>query len=87
MQIIGHADRRPHTATNHALGLERARAVARLLVDLGIPGSWLRVTSEGALRPARGVEKTDDDRLRDRRVEIVLGGETSPVEEVSLVVP
>jgi outer membrane protein OmpA-like peptidoglycan-associated protein len=72
LRITGHADQRPFAASNHALGLARARAVGALLVDLGVPAAWMEVASEGAMTPARGTESTEGDRLRDRRVEIAM---------------
>jgi peptidoglycan-associated lipoprotein len=49
--LEGHCDERGTQAYNLVLGDKRARAVKRYLEDLGVPGSRLKTTSYGELRP------------------------------------
>ena len=50
--LEGHCDERGSEEYNLALGERRAEAVRKYLVDLGIPGSRLRVVSFGEAKPA-----------------------------------
>jgi peptidoglycan-associated lipoprotein len=50
--LEGHCDERGSEEYNLALGERRAEAVRTYLVDLGIPGSRLRVVSFGEAKPA-----------------------------------
>jgi len=50
--IEGHADERGTEEYNLALGEERGNAARKYLIDLGVPGSKLRVVSKGELEPA-----------------------------------
>ncbi|HEX5549785.1 MAG TPA: OmpA family protein [Nitrospira sp.] len=49
--IEGHCDERGTQAYNLVLGEKRARSTKRYLEDLGVPGSRLKTTSYGELRP------------------------------------
>ena len=49
--IEGHCDERGTQAYNLVLGDKRARSAKRYLEDLGVPGSRLKTTSYGELRP------------------------------------
>jgi len=50
--LEGHCDERGSEEYNLALGERRAEAVRKYLVDLGVPGSGLRVVSFGEAKPA-----------------------------------
>jgi peptidoglycan-associated lipoprotein len=50
--LEGHCDERGSEEYNLALGERRAEAVRKYLVDLGVPGSRLRVVSFGEAKPA-----------------------------------
>jgi peptidoglycan-associated lipoprotein len=52
--IEGHCDERGSEEYNLALGMRRAEAARRYLVDLGIEGSRLTTISYGEERPAQG---------------------------------
>lgn len=49
--IEGHCDERGTEAYNLVLGEKRARSTKRYLEDLGVPGSRMKVTSFGEVRP------------------------------------
>ena len=49
--VEGHCDERGTLAYNLVLGEKRAKAVKRYLEDLGIPGSRIKTTSYGEVRP------------------------------------
>lgn len=49
--IEGHCDERGTQAYNLVLGEKRARSTKRYLEDLGVPGSRLKITSFGEMRP------------------------------------
>jgi peptidoglycan-associated lipoprotein len=71
LQVIlrGHTDDIGSTAYNLALGRRRARAVARLLRQTGIPGRRIEVVSLGDKEPAIQGQRADS-RALNRRVEI-----------------
>ncbi len=52
LTIEGHCDSRGSEEYNIALGEQRARAVKRYLIDLGVPKKRLRVVSFGEVKPA-----------------------------------
>ena len=67
--VIGHTDTTGGTTSNAELGLRRANVVRRLLLDAGLSGSLIDVTSHGE---ADLLVPTPDDTFepRNRRVEI-----------------
>lgn len=69
--VIGHTDTMGTQQANYALGLKRAMMVRNLLVDAGLDGSTVDVTSVGELDP---VIKTPDETRepRNRRVDIAV---------------
>jgi|WetSurMetagenome_2_1015567.scaffolds.fasta_scaffold00104_22 outer membrane protein OmpA-like peptidoglycan-associated protein len=69
--IIGHTDLVGTSKVNYELGLERAVAVKKILVDSGIKSSIVEVTSHGKDNP---LIKTADNvaEPRNRRVEAVM---------------
>ena len=69
--VIGHTDTMGTQEANFALGLKRAVMVRNLLVEAGLDGSAIDVTSVGELDP---VVKTPDEtpEPRNRRVEIAV---------------
>jgi outer membrane protein OmpA-like peptidoglycan-associated protein len=74
--IEGHADVRGDGSLNDQLSRERARAVMRRLVTLGIPRNRMVMRAFGARRPAaKGYDR--EALRRNRRVEISVRGGTS----------
>jgi outer membrane protein OmpA-like peptidoglycan-associated protein len=69
--VIGHTDTTGMRARNIELGLKRAQAVRRRLIDAGIDASVIEATSHGE---ADLLVRTADDVLepRNRRVEITV---------------
>ncbi len=71
LEVRGHADTRGGKQLNRQLGRERAGAVARFLVDAGVPGNKLVVGSWGEDQPKTD-EKTSEAHQENRRVDIVV---------------
>jgi outer membrane protein OmpA-like peptidoglycan-associated protein len=69
--VIGHTDTMGTQQANYSLGLKRAMMVRNLLVQAGLNGSTIEVTSVGELDP---VVKTPDEtpEPRNRRVDIAV---------------
>jgi outer membrane protein OmpA-like peptidoglycan-associated protein len=69
--VIGHTDTAGTTRANFELGLRRANAVRRHLVDIGIDPSVIALESHGEASP---LVQTPDDTFepRNRRVEIAV---------------
>jgi outer membrane protein OmpA-like peptidoglycan-associated protein len=69
--VIGHTDTMGTQQANYGLGLKRAMMVRNLLVQAGLDGSTIEVTSVGELDP---VVKTPDEtpEPRNRRVDIAV---------------
>ncbi len=69
--VVGHADTMGDKAYNYRLSLERARAVAALLVAEGVPPSILEIASHGKDNP---LVSTGDQvsEPRNRRVEVTV---------------
>jgi outer membrane protein OmpA-like peptidoglycan-associated protein len=69
--VIGHTDTMGTQQANYALGLKRAMMIRNILVEAGLQGSTIDVTSVGELDP---VVKTADEtpEPRNRRVEIAV---------------
>ena len=68
--IIGHTDSSGDASLNQRLSEQRARAVAKLFVDAGIPKSDIYFQGVGESRPVVS-NTTAADRMKNRRVEIV----------------
>lgn len=77
VSVEGHADNQPLRSAggrfkdNAELSLERARAVAAVLVDAGLPAASVRVVGWGDSRP-QATNDTEAGRALNRRVEIRL---------------
>ena len=69
--VIGHTDTMGTQQANYGLGLKRAMTVRNLLVDAGLDGSTIDVTSVGELDP---LVRTPDEtpQPRNRRVDIAV---------------
>jgi OOP family OmpA-OmpF porin len=69
--VVGHTDTTGSSAANYELGLKRATAIRRRLLDAGISADLIDVTSNGESEP---LIKTADQVLerRNRRVEITV---------------
>jgi outer membrane protein OmpA-like peptidoglycan-associated protein len=69
--VIGHTDTTGSAASNVELGLRRANVVRQLLLDAGLEGSIIDVTSHGEADP---LVPTPDETAepRNRRVEIAV---------------
>ncbi len=72
--VVGHSDTTPikksSWANNTALSLARAKTVAGLLADAGVPANRVAVDGRGEFEPLVSPERTAGDRARNRRVEI-----------------
>ena len=69
LQIGGHTSSLGSPAHNKALSLRRAQAVARILVDAGIPVARITTKGAGADQPIAD-NRTREGQSRNRRVEI-----------------
>lgn len=73
--VGGHTDDRPiansRFASNWELSAARATAVARALVGAGLPPQRVVAAGFGPYHPRRP-NKSDDDRRRNRRIEVLL---------------
>lgn len=69
--VIGHTDTVGAGNVNQQLGLKRAEAVRRILVDAGVDAAFIETTSHGEANP---IVRTPDDTAEpaNRRVEITL---------------
>jgi outer membrane protein OmpA-like peptidoglycan-associated protein len=68
-EVAGHTDSIGTAGVNQSLSQQRAAAVADWLVAHGVPRDRLHLVGYGATRPVAG-NATDDDRRRNRRVEL-----------------
>ncbi len=71
LRVTGHTDNTGETLGNEALGLTRAREVAELLGQRGLPTTRIRIGSKGQQQPAAD-NSTASGRAANRRVEIEL---------------
>jgi len=69
--VQGYSD----TASGQALSQERAGAVRRALIENGVPGSSVSAVGLGDSRPVVS-NRTPQGRLQNRRVEIVIAGDS-----------
>jgi peptidoglycan-associated lipoprotein len=70
--LEGNTDERASTEYNYQLGIRRAEAVRRYLIDKGIASSRLTFVSYGKTQPiAYGV--TSEARARNRNVRVIVG--------------
>jgi chemotaxis protein MotB len=73
--VGGHTDDRPianqRFASNWELSAARATAVARALVNVGLPPGRVVAAGFGPYHP-RTPNRSDDDRRRNRRIEVLL---------------
>lgn len=69
--IVGHTDNVGEDAENAALGLGRAKAIAKILTDNGIAAARIKVESKGEAEPVAD-NNTDDGRHQNRRVVITV---------------
>ncbi|HEY9228489.1 MAG TPA: OmpA family protein [Gemmatimonadaceae bacterium] len=73
LRLEGNGDERGSDEYNIALGMRRAAAVKRYLIERGILGSRLETTTYGESRPACGGHE-EACWSKNRRVEFVLTG-------------
>lgn len=71
LAVVGHSDSVGDDALNKQLSMERAQAVASVLMLGGVSGQRLQLGSMGENQP-RAENTTDSGRAKNRRVEIVL---------------
>lgn len=71
IQIIGHTCELGTDAYNYELGLKRAVAVKRLMIEQGFPGEKIEVASKGKEAPLNA-NANDQDRGKNRRAEIMI---------------
>jgi peptidoglycan-associated lipoprotein len=74
VELQGHADKRGSDEYNMKLGMDRAQAVKRELVSLGVPESMLSTVSFGERKPLFN-EEEDWAYSANRRVEVHLTGQ------------
>lgn len=74
--VVGHSDgtpiKRSKWASNEALSLARAKTVATMLADNGVPPSRIAIDGRGARQPLIAPEQNAQDRAQNRRVEILV---------------
>ena len=70
-RVEGHADDQGAAAYNDALSLRRANAVAKVMIDAGIPAMQVATVGYGFSRPLKKND-TDAARIENRRVAIVV---------------
>lgn len=71
LYVTGHTDLVGTPEYNHELGLNRAKAVSKYLVNQGIDGEMIRTESMGETKPAAGYI-TKEERAKNRRTEITI---------------
>jgi OmpA-OmpF porin, OOP family len=69
--ISGHTDNKGNVAANEALGLNRANAIRRILVDGGIAREQIATETKGSAMPV-ATNDTEQGRYQNRRVVIKL---------------
>lgn len=69
--VVGHSDSTGEQELNEKLSMERAQAVASILMLGGVSGRRMSLTSMGENQP-RADNSTDTGRMLNRRVEILL---------------
>ena len=85
--VVGHADHEAGCRYNDALALRRADAMRRLLLDAGLPEERVVSVSLGERRPL-DFAATEDARMLNRRVEVLVEGElAAPTAPVAQIVP
>lgn len=78
--LVGHTDTTGTCQFNDALGLQRAQAVKRLLMQAGIAGRRIQTVSTGERRPL-DFGMTDAAAALNRRVDILIEREPKEAEE------
>jgi outer membrane protein OmpA-like peptidoglycan-associated protein len=71
VQVVGHTDNVGTAAFNRQLSLDRASAVARILVAEGVNGARITYAGRGLSAPIT-TNTTAQGRAMNRRVEIVI---------------
>src|SRR6185295_19251019 len=71
LKITGHTDNIGPEKFNQKLSIKRAEAIRSFLLKRGIEGERLEALGKGMTEPLNKNE-TDDDRAKNRRVEILL---------------
>jgi OOP family OmpA-OmpF porin len=72
--IGGHTDSRGDTITNRILSIQRAEAVMKAMIELGVDSNRISAAGFGATRPIASNETTAG-RQRNRRIEFILTSE------------
>jgi outer membrane protein OmpA-like peptidoglycan-associated protein len=70
--LIGHTDEKGDEEINQRMGMSRANAVKRQLLNNGVDASRIKVESEGENNPYRE-NTSDENRSLNRRVEVKIG--------------
>ena len=71
LQIVGHTDSDGSAAYNQTLSESRARSVANILINNGVPGSRIQTFGRGESQPVAS-NLTPEGKAQNRRVEIVI---------------
>ena len=82
--VSGHTSASGNKAFNKALSQRRAEAVAKVLVDAGLPAASLRAVGVGPDQPI-AENKTPEGQARNRRVEIDVKVKGAEVEKRTIV--
>lgn len=69
--VVGHTDNVGEDAENLTMGLNRAKSVAKILMDNGIAANRIQTSSKGESEPVAD-NSTDDGRHQNRRVVITV---------------
>lgn len=76
--VTGYTDAPGSEASNQALGLQRAKAVASVLANSGVPLASINTAGVGSGN-SQGVNKSSRSRATPKRIEIEIQMQDSPV--------
>lgn len=71
VQVIGHTDNTGSAAFNQDLSERRARSVAGVLLETGVPGNRISTIGRGEAQPI-ATNQTPEGRQQNRRVEVII---------------
>lgn len=69
VDVIGHTDNVGTKRNNNKVGRKRAKAVKRMMLDMGAPEESINVTTRGESEPTE-TNQTNDGRAKNRRVTV-----------------
>ncbi|MGR5347473.1 OmpA family protein [Vibrio mediterranei] len=71
VELVGHTDSAGTEEYNYDLGLERAQAVEKMILDAGVPSEKVMVRSDGKARPLYRSQEEEKNK-QNRRVDVFL---------------